>query len=636
MTPRIRSLVLAAVMVAAAVLYTVHLDRVPSFLSSDETAFALQAHAIATTAHDENGRLLPLYFQMMQNVWFHPALVYCMAPVLAVMRPMPWAVRLPTVIVALCNILLVFVVARRLGASDAAAVGASVLLALTPTHVLHGRFACDYLFPVPCVLAWLILLVDARRSDASWRFFAAGSVLGLGLYTYIAAIVLMPVYLLLTYVALFLSGERRVRPYAAIAAGFILVLLPLAAYLVAVPAVYTGFAERYGGANVDVLHHPRTLFLGDIMAQRWATYRSFFEWSFLFDRAETHVMSSTYTTGVFLKAMKVLIPLGVYHILRNRRTPLTVLLLATFLSAPLAASLVPEKHAIDRALVLLPTGALIGAFGIDWLLVRRGWLLTWPARAVCAALFVWMVVQFDGFYRDYLTDYPIRASFWFDGNHPGAFEPIVRQHPRDDRRLIYLSSELPRIKEHWKLYLLGRGRKDLLARTVFFNQQDFRLAAVRPGSLLLTGADDPVERSFLKMVAVQAVAHIAEPDGSPAFTIFERTQANPLYLFDGTYSAQVSLTCTPGGTHTVCGTLATTLACPSMETITVANNLVLDSCGYLKQAAIADEGRYMGVSTRDGIPVTGTFATSGTFRLSGSGASEGNQYQLTFLVTNRN
>jgi hypothetical protein len=73
-----------------------------------------------------------------------------------------------------------------------------------------------------------------------------------------------------------------------------------------------------------------------------------------------------------------------------------------------------------------------------------------------------------------------------------------------------------------------------------------------------------------------------------------------------------------------------------METITVANNLVLDSCGYLKQAAIADEGRYMGVSTRDGIPVTGTFATSGTFRLSGSGASEGNQYQLTFLVTNRN
>src|SRR6267142_38374 len=163
MSSRVRALVLAAVVIAAAVLYTVHLDRVPSFLSSDETAFALQAHAIATTAHDENGRLLPLYFQMMQNVWFHPALVYCMAPVLAVVRPTPWAVRLPTVILALSNILLVFVVARRLGASQAAAIGASVLLALTPAHVLHGRLACDYLVPVPCVLAWLILLVDADR-----------------------------------------------------------------------------------------------------------------------------------------------------------------------------------------------------------------------------------------------------------------------------------------------------------------------------------------------------------------------------------------------------------------------------------------------------------------------------------------
>ena len=40
---------------------------------------------------------------------------------------------------------------------------------------------------------------------------------------------------------------------------------------------------------------------------------------FLFERAETHVMSSTYQTGIFLKAMKVLIPLGLWHILRNRQ-----------------------------------------------------------------------------------------------------------------------------------------------------------------------------------------------------------------------------------------------------------------------------------------------------------------------------
>src|SRR5205823_6078630 len=100
----------------------------------------------------------------------------------------------------------------------------------------------------------------------------------------------------------------------------------------------------------------------------------------------THVMSSTYTTGVLLKVMKVLIPIGTYHILRNRRTPFTVLLLAGFFAAPLAASLVPEPHAIDRALLLLPMGALIGGFGVDWLLAPRIWYVAWTARAVCAGL----------------------------------------------------------------------------------------------------------------------------------------------------------------------------------------------------------------------------------------------------------
>src|SRR4030095_3508992 len=343
MKTRIPMLVIAAIVAAAAILYTVRLNQVPPFLSTDETAFALQAHAIATTSHDENGRFLPLYFQVFQNAWFHPALVYAMAPVLAVVRPTPFAVRLPVVLVALGNILLVYVLARRLGASTVAAAGGAVLLTITPAHLLHGRFACDYLLPVPCVLAWLILFVDAQRSQSSWRFVAAGAALGLGLYTYIASLVTMPLCLLLSYVALFASGARSARPYALVTTGFLLLVLPLAIYLVAIPEVYAGFVARYGGTNVDldVLHNPRAVFSMHLVAERWPIYRSFFDRSFLFEHAATHVMSSTYSSGVFLKAMKVLIPLGVYHILRNRRTPFTLLLLAVMLAAPVGASLSP-------------------------------------------------------------------------------------------------------------------------------------------------------------------------------------------------------------------------------------------------------------------------------------------------------
>jgi 4-amino-4-deoxy-L-arabinose transferase-like glycosyltransferase len=637
MRPWARTLVVAGVLLAAALLYTARLNRVPPFLSTDETAFALEAHSIATTLHDERGRFLPLYFQVFENAWFHPALVYAMAPILAVAPPAPFAVRLPTVIVSLCNILLVLVLARRLGTSFAAAVGASVILALTPAHLLHGRLACDYVFPVPCVLAWLILLVDANNSQSSWRYLAAGSVLGLGLYTYIAALVTMPVCLLLTYVGLFASGARRVRPYALVTAGFVLLLLPLAIYQIAVPDVYAGFVARYGGTNVnlDPLHHPRGVFSAQFITERWPVYRSFFEWSFLFEQAVTHVMSSTYTTGVFLKPMKVLIPIGIYHILVNRRTPFTLLLLAAFLLSPLAASTIPEKYAIDRALVLVPTGALLGAFGVDWLLAPRAWFLAWPARAVCLALSVWMVWQFDGFYQDYLTNYPIRAAFYFDGNHPGAFDAIIRQHAKDDRRFIYLSSALPRISDHWKLYLFRRGRKDLLKRTIVFSQEDLHLAAVTPGSLLLTGVDDPVDRSFVKLPAVRVVDRITEPDGSPSFTVFERTPWSGLFLFDGTYSVTLQVRCRPGGPHDVCASPPTTVSCPSIDTVTVSNGLAIDSCGYLIQAAVGDDGDYSSVSY-NGIRVAGAFATSGTFRLSGSGVSGGNRYDVAFMLTKRN
>jgi hypothetical protein len=71
-----RAIALAAVVCTAALLYTARLDRVPSFLSTDETAFVLQARSIATTGRDTHGRLLPVYFQVFENVWFHPALVY--------------------------------------------------------------------------------------------------------------------------------------------------------------------------------------------------------------------------------------------------------------------------------------------------------------------------------------------------------------------------------------------------------------------------------------------------------------------------------------------------------------------------------------------------------------------------------
>ena len=519
-----RRIVLSLILVGAAAIYTANLNTAPIYLSNDETEFAIQSHAIATTARDVDGRLLPLYFHVVDNSWFHPALFYLMAPVMTVARPHPWAVRLPIALVALLNVLLVQVIARRLGASDLAAMGASVLLALTPAHVLLGRVGVDYLMPVPCVLLWLLLLIDYEKSRAPSRLFAAGCVLGLGLYSYIASLVMMPVYLLVTLAMVMTTGTRRVRECLPVLSGFVLLALPLAAWHLAVPEVYTGFSQRYRGAGLDVAHHPFAFFDPTFMKERWIVFRSFFDWSFLFTLAETNVQRSTYLSGIFLKAMEVLLPLGLYHMLRNRRSAATVVVVVSFACAPIAASLIPERHTIERAAAMLPLGAVIGAFGMDWLLVRSGTWITWTTRAVCAGLCVWMAYQFDGFYRDYQTRYRVRSAFWFDGNHPGAFEPIVLDYRPGDPRRVYLFDGLPWIREHWRRYLIERGRSDLQTQTVFFRVESLDLTKIPPGSVLLTGHDDAGSRALEKMKGLTIAGQTVEPDGSVSFVRFERSQ----------------------------------------------------------------------------------------------------------------
>ncbi len=135
---------------------------------------------------------------------------------------------------------------------------------------------------------------------------------------------------------------------------------------------------------------------------------------------------------------------------------------------------------------------------------------------------IWMAVQFKDFYRDYLTDYRNRSAFWFNGNHPGAFGPIVQDHRPGDARLIYLSESLPWIRQHWKLYLIRTGRIDLLQRTVYFSLEHLDLRSVRPGSVLLTGWDDPVSRAFAKTTAVTMAGVTSDRDGSISFVRYER------------------------------------------------------------------------------------------------------------------
>jgi len=67
-----------------------------------------------------------------------------------------------------------------------------MLLAATPTHVLLGRVAFDFLFPLPFILGWLWALLVYLDTRQMRPLFVATSILGLGFYSYISSMLMMP------------------------------------------------------------------------------------------------------------------------------------------------------------------------------------------------------------------------------------------------------------------------------------------------------------------------------------------------------------------------------------------------------------------------------------------------------------
>src|SRR5262249_29704256 len=137
-----------------------------------------------------------------------------------------------------------YFVARRLFSRASIAWLATALLALAPAHFILGRVAMDYLYPAPFVLGWLLCLAAYLESNRRAVLFAGTSLLGIAMYSYLAAVIMMPLYLLVTVAAVW--HERRLNRATAAAAigGFAWPLTLMVIWLPAHP-VFRATMDRY-------------------------------------------------------------------------------------------------------------------------------------------------------------------------------------------------------------------------------------------------------------------------------------------------------------------------------------------------------------------------------------------------------
>jgi hypothetical protein len=269
------------------------------------------------------------------------------------------------------SIAVLYLLGARMFASARFGILTAVLLALTPLLWRQAQGAPASLAPLPFVVGWLWAVAHIERADkVSVRWAAvAGGILGLGVYTSLAAIVMMPLYLLLTIGILVHDRALARRQLGALIAAFAVAVSASVVQLLRHPEMFRNTVNAYhlyDANRFNVRQGIREMMSWVGLTARSEVYYDYFNPAFLFLSGD-----------VLLLPLVVLVPVGLYQIVAEEATPLARLSLAGFLVAPFAASLTAEAPTPARILFITPFAAIVSAYG-----VKR--LLGWRSRASSA------------------------------------------------------------------------------------------------------------------------------------------------------------------------------------------------------------------------------------------------------------
>jgi len=506
------ALVALIVALAAASVYATRLDYAPIYLTHDEVNFSLQAISIAQTGRDLNGRWFPVYFSEPEfTAGRDPMMIYVTALALTVLPLSDAAVRAPTALVGVVTVVLLLILWSKISSRSWMPIVAAMCLLCAPGWFIHSRLALSVIYPLPFVVMWLLAIREYERQPRPIWLFAGCASLGLGIYGYLAGLVMMPIYVAMT--VWLARAWRSPRLLLAIAGGFSVVLLPIALWHVFHPERYAELMHAY---RMDVPQQAGPLPLISIAGARTrlGAWWQYFNPDFLFLAGDTSMTNSTRTAGLFPAAFAVLLPVGMMRLVKGSRFERIVLV--GLLTGPLAAI---ATGTLDlnryRALFVLPFGALVAAYGFE----------TWWAsprllkRAAAVLLLISLPIQFHAFYRDYMDRYRDASSVWFGENIKGALAEVFQRRTAGEPLL--LSRNIPYADVYARFYSQVMAPETPPESPTIIDGETFDRGTAHPHSWLIAAADEQW-LSALPPSEWERVAVIREPSGEVSFAVYHR------------------------------------------------------------------------------------------------------------------
>ncbi len=443
---RWRVFFLVSILALAAFLRLYRLGNYPP-LNADEAAIGYNAWSLLKTGRDEHGEAWPLHFKSFGD--YKPGgYFYLVLPFIKWLGLNEWAVRLPSALLGIASIYLVYALACLLWQDEDLGLIWAFVLAVSPWHLHFSRGGWEsnaaLFFLILGVYLFFISLRPKNKFSFSPFQFSLLAFLA-AMYTYHSARIVAPALI----IGLFFN-QRRYLWRQRIRLIFPLFITAVLLFPLGLSFFHGGAAARFSGVGLLAdsgpvwranellsqhrqktwphLFHNRPLLYGLAFLQKYAAH---FSGNFLFIDGDKVPRSKVPDMGVMHIFEVWLLGLGIWGWLRARRRYLS-LPWWWLLAAPLASALTFQAPSALRALPLVVPLTFFVAYGVEMILKsfpRVGGLgrIKWITLALIMISYFWGIANWSNqYFVYYLKRYP---TAWPN------FKPLAQQLGKNQAKI---------------------------------------------------------------------------------------------------------------------------------------------------------------------------------------------------------
>ncbi len=202
------------------------LDTIPAGMHLDEIGISYDAFCLKSFGTDRFGRRYPVY-PTNYGDGNSPLYTYMLMLLLEIF---PWSVtitRLPAFICGLFCFFFSYLLIYELYKSRTAALLGPLLVTIIPYFFASERWGLDCNLMLSLLTVAMYFLIRAVNKDTISSYVLAGCFMGLTLYTYVLSYIILPVFLMLTFIYLLIIKKTDIKKALFCAIPFVILAIPL-------------------------------------------------------------------------------------------------------------------------------------------------------------------------------------------------------------------------------------------------------------------------------------------------------------------------------------------------------------------------------------------------------------------------